>query len=275
MVASPGHDPSDATKSSGQSVPQTIFTRRHGAVSPDYDCRAIPTGVATIDEQETRSDDEPLIYKGSNKHASGVFTGLQEIKTEAAITRFTGGHEQARSVGTSSKAPVIDLRDDTSEDAVRVKIEPHNDESIGDPLFLQFMSPGASPETYTPNFLMTPTTTPAMTPQPARSIRSPIGGGTSQPINNARTLIFLDSQNRELRRRTFEDLGGRLNVGTLFGQAIRASLIDILDEDAILSVSIRGISEDFKIPRDDKPDFARFMQRIEVAGLCMIEVRLD
>jgi hypothetical protein len=58
-------------------------------------------------------------------------------------------------------------------------------------------------------------------------------------------------------------------------QAIRASLIDKLDEDAILSVSIRGISEDFKIPRDDKPDFARFMQRIEVAGLCMIEVRLD
>jgi hypothetical protein len=114
-----------------------------------------------------------------------------------------------------------------------------------------------------------------MTPQTARSGHSSLAGGTPRLIDNATTLIFLDSQDRELRRRTFEDLGGRLNVGTLFGQAIRADLIDKFDEDAILSVSIRGTGEDFKILRDDKPDFAWLMQRIEAAGLCIVEVRLD
>lgn len=64
-------------------------------------------------------------------------------------------------------------------------------------------------------------------------------------------------------------------MSTLFGQATRAGLIEKSDKDAILSVSIRGIREDFKMLRDDKPDFARLMGSIEAAGLCMVDIRLD
>jgi len=124
---------------------------------------------------------------------------------------------------------------------------------------------------------MTPTSiAPTTTPQPTFLGYSPLRAGTTPDlVNNATTFVFLDSQNRELRRRTFEDLGGRLNVGTLFGQAIRADLIDKFDESAILSVSISGFDEKFDIPKYDKPDFARLMQRIQAAGLCMVEVRLS
>ena len=52
-------------------------------------------------------------------------------------------------------------------------------------------------------------------------------------------------------------------------------MIDKFDESAILSVSIRGISDEFKIPKYDKPDFARFRERVEDVGLCMVEVRRD
>jgi hypothetical protein len=59
------------------------------------------------------------------------------------------------------------------------------------------------------------------------------------------------------------------------GQAIQAALIDKFDESAILPVSIRGFDETFEVPKYDRPDFARLMQRIQMAGLCVVEVRLS
>jgi hypothetical protein len=129
----------------------------------------------------------------------------------------------------------MDLVSDTETDYVKVKIEPHDDQSLenANTLFSQHMTTAASSVadvcTFPPihNYLMTPTsTTPTMTPQPTYLGHSPLGAGaTPQLVNNATTFVFLDGQNRESRRRTFEDLGERLNVGTLFG-ASNSSRLD-------------------------------------------------
>jgi hypothetical protein len=285
--ASPNRNGSVATKaqSSDRFVAQTIFNQRQGAASPDLGSPGIPNVILTIDEQESPSCDGPVIFTSSKETARGNFETSRAITTKIGPTAAVGGRQLTASGAAKSKAALIDLVGDTEGDSVKVKIEPHNDQSLenASTLFSQYMTTAASSVTDVctfppiPNCLMTPTsTTPTMTPQPAYSGHSPLGAGaTPQLVNNATTFVFLDSQNRELRRRTFEDLGGRLNVGTLFGQAIRADLIDKFDESAILSVSIRGFDETFEIPKYDKPDFARLMQTIQAAGLCMVEVRLS
>jgi hypothetical protein len=231
-------------------------------------------------------DDEPLISKAANRPA----TSVSKVKTEEGLTTVAGGYHETISLTNAmySKIPLIDLTDNP-EDAVGAKITTHDHQSLENArgvLLSQFMRSATSParsmslsSTTTPhiapNLPMTPTATLTLTPQPAQLASSNVKGGTLWEINNSTTLIFFDSHNKELRRRTFEDVGGRLNVSTLFGQAIRAGLIEKSDEDAILSVSIRGFREDFKVLRDDKPDFARLMGSIAAAGLCMVEVRLD
>jgi hypothetical protein len=199
---------------------------------------AFPNVTSKVRGREANSDDEPLIPRG--------------IKIE------------------------IDLTDDSN---TKVKTEPRDDHLTegARPLLSRLISPISSSST---NFsivpatshLMTPTITPALTPQPPPS--TPTSLEAPQLVDKATTFVFLDSHNRELRRRTFEELGGRFNVGALFGQAVRAGLIN-KNDSAILSVTIRGISETFAILKDDKPDFARLMRNIEAAGLCMVEVRLD
>jgi hypothetical protein len=263
-------------------VAQTIFNQRQGATSLDLGSPGIPNVIPTIGERESC---EPVIFTSSKKTARDNFETSRAIATKIDATTTVGGRQQTASGAAKSGATIIDLVGDTEADYVKVKIEPHDDQSLenASTLFSQYTATAASSVTDVctflpiPNCLMTPTsTTPTMTPQPACSGHSPLGAGvTPQLVNNATTLVFLDSQNRELRRRTFEDLGGCLNVGTLFGQAIRADLIDKFDESAILSVSIRGFDETFEIPKYDKPDFARLMQTIQAAGLCTVEIRLS
>lgn len=236
-AASADHDPFGTMR---RSVAETVYTHCH-KFSPDLASTAFPNVTSKIRGREAGSDDEPLISRGT--------------KIE------------------------IDLTDDPN---TKVKVEPRDDSLTegAPPLLSQLISPMFSPPT---NFsivpatshLMTPMITPALTPQASPSTPTSLEAGIApQLVNKATTFVFLDSHNRELRRRTFEDLGGRFNVGALFGQAVRAGLINKYDS-AILSVTIRGISETFAILKDDKPDFARLMQNIEAAGLCMVEVRLD
>ena len=52
------------------------------------------------------------------------------------------------------------------------------------------------------------------------------------------------------------------------------ALVDKCYGESTLSISIRGISEKFKITKHDRPDFARLKRRTEVIGLYMVEVRL-
>ena len=236
-AASADYDPSGTMR---RSVAETVYTHCH-KFSPDLASTAFPNVISKIRGREAGSDDEPLISRGT--------------KIE------------------------IDLTDDPN---TKVKVEARDDSLTegAPPLLSQLISPMFSPPT---NFsivpatshLMTPMITPALTPQASPSTPTSLEAGIApQLVNKATTFVFLDSHNRELRRRTFEDLGGRFNVGALFGQAVRAGLINKYDS-AILSVTIRGISETFAILKDDKPDFARLMQNIEAAGLCMVEVRLD
>lgn len=279
--ASPNRNVSNATKaqSSNRFVAQTISNRRQGAAGLDLGSPGIPNVIPTIGEQESCSCDEPVTFTSSKKIARDNFETSRAITTKIDATAAVGGRQQTASGAAKSGATVVDLVGDTEADYVKVKIEPHDDQSLenANTLFSQYMTTDVCTFSPRPNCLMTPTsTTPTMTPQPTCSGHSPLGAdATPQLVNNATTFVFLDSQNRELRRRTFEDLGGRLNVGTLFGQAIRADLIDKFDESAILSVSIRGFDETFEIPKYDKPDFARLMQKIQAAGLCMVEVRLS
>ena len=284
--ASPNCNVSNAmkTQSSDRFVAHTISNRRQGA-APDLGSSGIPNVIPTIGEQESRSCDEPVIFTSSKKIARDNSETRRATTTKIDLTASVGGRQRTASGTAKSRTTIMDLVGDTEADYVKVKIEPHDDQSLenANALFSQYMTTAASSVTDVctfppiPNCPMTPTSTPAtMTPQPTCSAYSPLGAGaTPQLVNNATTFVFLDSQNRELRRRTFEDLGGRLNVGTLFGQAIRADLIDKFDESAILSVSIHGFDETFEIPKYDKPDFARLMQRIQAAGLCMVEVRLS
>lgn len=249
-------------------VKQAAKRQKLMATGDSQSTAANPNSVATLGEPEPSSDDEPLISLLSKTSSNDV---ARDIKPEPDVTLLTGGRQQAMSVGReiSSKTAFMDLTDERDVDAVKIKAEAGDKHSCGNARTLpsQFNPP---------NCLTTPTAKLAMTPQPTRSARSPRSGtGGTQLINDATTLVFLDGQNRELRRRTFEDLGGRLNVDTLFAQAIRADLIDKFDESAILSVSIRGISDEFKISKYDKPDFARFRERVEDVGLCMVEVRRD
>jgi hypothetical protein len=240
--AFPSCDVSNAMEArpSDRPVAQAIFNQRQGAASPDLGSPSIPNVVPTIGEQESCSCDEPATFTSSKNITRDNFETGQAITTKIDAAVAVGGCQQTAPGAAKSGADVC---------------------------------------TFSPisNSLMTPTsTTPSMAPQPACSGHSPPGASaTPQLASGATTFVFIDSQNRELRRRTFEDLGGRLNVGTLFGQAIRADLIDKFDESAILSVSIRGFDETFEIPKYDKPDFARLMQRIQAVGLCMVEVRLS
>jgi hypothetical protein len=285
--ASPNCNVSNAMKaqSSDRFVAQTTFNQRQDATSLALGSPSIPNVIPTIGEQESCSCDEPVIFTSSKKIARDNFETSRAITTKIDAIAAVGGRQQTASGAAKSRATVIDLVGDIEADYVKVKIEPRDDQSLENTstLFSQYMATAASSVTDVctfppiPNCLMTPTsTTPTMMPQPACSDHSPLrAGATPQLVNNATTFVFLDSQNRELRRRTFEDLGGCLNVGTLFGQAIRADLIDKFDESAILSVSIRGFDETFEIPKYDKPDFARLMRTIQAAGLCMVEVRLS
>ena len=267
-AASPNHD------GTGRSVAETVLPQWY-EVSPDLGSSALPNVVSTIGEREASSDDEPIILKSTKKIQNDDSTPLKEtIKTEPDATATAGARQYILSGAAKSTATPIDLTDDT-KDATKVKIEPRDAYLMEDATtFLsKFVSPVASPAT---SLTIVPATNHLRTPEPPPLTRSPLGARVaSQLVNNATTFIFLDSQSRELRRRTFEDLGGRLNVGTLFGQAVRAGLIGKSDSDAILSVTIRGISESFMILKDDKPDFARLMQSIEAAGLCKVEIRLD
>jgi len=285
--ASPNCNVSNAMKaqSSDRFVAQTISNRRQGTASLDLGSPGIPNVIPTIGEQESCSGDEPVIFTSSKKIARDNFETSRATTTKIGTTAATGGRQQTASGAAKSGASIVDLVGDTEVDHVKVKIEPYDDQSLenASTLFSQYMTTAASSVTdictlpTIPNCPMTPTSTaPTTTPQPTFLGYSPLRAGTTpELVNNATTFVFLDSQNRELRRRTFEDLGGRLNVGTLFGQAIRADLIDKFDESAILSVSISGFDEKFDIPKYDKPDFARLMQRIQAAGLCMVEVRLS
>jgi len=264
------------TQSSDRFVAQTISNQRQGAAGLDLRSPSIPNVIPTIGEQESCSCDEPVIFTSSKKIARDNFETSRTVTTRIDATAAVGGRQQTASGSAKSGATIMDLVGDTEADYVKVKIEPHDDQSFENANTL-FSVTDTCTFPPIPNCPMTPTSTTAtMTPQPTCSGYSPLGAGaTPQLVNNATTFVFLDSQSRELRRRTFEDLGGRLNVGTLFGQAIRADLIDKFDESAILSVSIHGFDETFEIPKYDKPDFARLMQRIQAAGLCMVEVRLS
>jgi hypothetical protein len=281
---------SNATEAqpSDPSVAQAISNQRQGAASPDLGSPDNPSVVPTIGEQEGCSCDEPVTFTSSKKIAGDNFETGQAITTKIDAAAAVGGCQQAASGAAKPGATIMDLVSDTEADYVKVKvkakIEPDDNQSLENvsTLSSQRMTTAASVIDVcsfppTPNSLMTPTsTTPSMAPQPTCLGHSPLGASTApQLVSNATTFVFIDSQNRELRRRTFEDLGGRLNVGTLFGQAIRADLIDKSDESAILSVSVRGFDETFEIPKYDKPDFARLMQRIQAAGLCMVEIRLS
>jgi hypothetical protein len=272
---------------SDPSVAQAISNQRRGAASPDLGSPDIPSIVPTIGEQEGCSCDEPVAFTSSKKIARDNFETGQAITTKIDAAAAVGGCQQTASGAAKPGATIMDLVSDTEADYVKVKakIEPDDNQSLenASTLSSQCMTTAASSVTDVctfppiPNDLMTPTSTaPSMAPPPSYLGHSPLGASTTpQLVSNATTFVFIDSQNRELRRRTFEDLGGRLNVGTLFGQAIRADLIDKSDESAILSVSVRGFDETFEIPKYDKPDFARLMQRIQAAGLCMVEIRLS
>ena len=287
--AFPSCDVSNAMEArpSDRPVAQAIFNQRQCAASPDLGSPSIPNVIPTIVEQESCSCDEPATFASSKNITRDNFETGQAITTKIDAAVAVGGCQQTVPVVAKSGATIMDLVDDTEADyvklKVKVKIEPDDNRSLdASTLSSRCMTTAASVTdvcTFPPisNSLMTPTsTTPSMAPQPACSGHSPPGASTTpQLASGATTFVFIDSQNRELRRRTFEDLGGRLNVGTLFGQAIRADLIDKFDESAILSVSIRGFDETFEIPKYDKPDFARLMQRIQAVGLCMVEVRLS
>jgi PHD-finger len=268
---------------SGPSAAQAISNQHRGAASPDLGSPGIPSIIPTIGEQDGCSSDEPVASTSSKKIARGNFETDQAITTKTDAASGVGGCQQIASGAAKSGAAIMDLVSDTEADYVKVELDDNQSLENASTLPSQCMTTAASSvtdvRTYPPipNNLMTPTsTTPSMAPQPTCLGHSPLGASTTpQLVSNATTFVFIDSQNRELRRRTFEDLGGRLNVGTLFGQAIRSDLIDKFDESAILSVSIRGFDETFEIPKHDKPDFARLMQRIQAAGLCMVEVRLS
>ena len=285
-AASPRHGSSDSTN---RSVAETTLTRRAVAASPDLGVSAMQHVVATVGERELSSDDEPLISRSLNKNQDGGLAAPKGTETESYTTAAFGPHRQTTTIGTAASLPAtqIDLTDDVEGRGVKVKTEPEHHSSTENPrtLLEGFMTPATSSSSSTsvfatPKPLITPTTTttltPNLTPQPPPSSRSTVGAkATPQLINNATTFVFFDSENNELRRRTFEDLGGRLNVGSLFGQAVRAGLISKSDSDAILLVTIRELNASFEILKDDKPDFARLMQSIEAAGLCTVEVRLS
>ena len=274
---------------SDPSVAQAISNQCRGAASPDLGSPGIPNVIPTIDRQEGCSCDEPVTFTSSKKIARDRFEAGQAITTKINAAAAVRRCQQTASGAAKPGATIMDLASDTEADYVKVKakakIEPDDNQSleIASTLSSQCMTTAASLVTDVctfppiPNSLMTPTSTsPSMAPQPTCLGHSPLEASTApQLVSNATTFVFIDSRNQELRRRTFEDLGGCLNVGTLFGQAIRADLIDKFDESAILSVSIRGFDETFEIPKYDKPDFARLMQRIQAAGLCMVEVRIS
>jgi hypothetical protein len=277
-AASLNHDPSDDM---GRSVAETVYSHCH-KFSPDLASTAFPNVISKRRGREAASDDELFISRGTKIEIANSNSSTVIVKTKPDATTTTGAGQYILSDPAKSTSEVIDLTDD-SKDTTKVKIETRDDCLTGGapPLLSQLISPMSSPPT---NFSIVPVTghpttpmiTPTLTPQPPPSTPTSLEAGiTPQLVNKATTFVFLDSHNRELRRRTFEDLGGRFNVGTLFGQAVRAGLINKYDSEAILSVTIRGISETFAILKDDKPDFTRLMQNIEAAGLCMVEVRLD
>ena len=290
-AAPPSQDRSDATD---KSVAKTVFTRRDGAFSPHLGSSAIPYRVAVIGEREPSSEDEPLASKSSKKNRQHEFGASKEKKIESVTTPVARVHQQTVTAGTAASPPTthVDLTDDTEDGSRKVKIQPEDDSysenassvrstENASTLLAALVTPAASSAPSasiiaTPSHLMTPDMTPTVTPQPLSSTRSClVAGDTPQLVNNATTFVFLDSQNFEIRRRTFEELGGRLKVGTLFAHAVRAGLISKSDSDAILSVTICRTRESFAILKDDKPDFAALLNRIEAAGLCMVEVRLD
>jgi hypothetical protein len=270
-------------QSSDRSVAQAIPNQRQGAASPDLGSPSVPNIILPIGEQESCACDEPVISTRSKEVARDNFKTGQAITTKPDAAAAVGC-QQTASGAVESGATIVDLVGGTEADdiKVKVKIKPGNNQSLenASTLLSQYRTMAPSDVCTippTPNDLMTHTSaTPTMTPQPPCSGHSSLGASvTPQLVNDATTFVFIDSQNRELRRRTYEDLGGRLNVGILFGQAVRADLIDKSDESAILSVSIRGFNETFEIPKYDKPDFTKLMQRIQAAGLCMVEVRLS
>jgi hypothetical protein len=140
------------------------FTRRHGAVSPDYDCRAIPTGVATIGEQETRSDDEPLMYKGLKQaRKRGSLQVFKKIKNRGSHHTLHWRTPAGQVSWEHHRKPQSSTSEMTRRRTpVRVKIEPHNDESNrGPPCSYSSCRQGPPQQHITPNFLMTPTNNPS------------------------------------------------------------------------------------------------------------------